>query len=39
VYAALMQAGASIRSVIDMEVAHPTFAEGLQSLAMKLDLR
>ncbi|HEX9288646.1 MAG TPA: mercuric reductase [Anaeromyxobacteraceae bacterium] len=39
VFAALMQAGASIRNVVDMEFAHPTFAEGLQSVAMKLDLR
>jgi len=38
VFAALMQAGASIRNVVDMEFAHPTFAEGLQSVAMKLDL-
>lgn len=36
VFAALMQADASIRAVIDMEVAHPTFSEGLQMLAMRL---
>jgi pyruvate/2-oxoglutarate dehydrogenase complex dihydrolipoamide dehydrogenase (E3) component len=36
VFAALMQAGASIQAVVDMEIAHPTFAEGLQLLAMRL---
>jgi pyruvate/2-oxoglutarate dehydrogenase complex dihydrolipoamide dehydrogenase (E3) component len=36
VFAALMQAGASIQALVDMEFAHPTFAEGLQSLAMQL---
>lgn len=36
VLAALMQAGASIRALVDMECAHPTFAEGVQSLAMRL---
>ena len=36
IFAALMQAGAPIRAVVDMEIAHPTFAEGLQSLAMRL---
>jgi len=36
VFAALMQAGASIQALVDMECAHPTFAEGLQSLAMRL---
>ena len=35
-FAALMQAGASIQALVDMECAHPTFAEGLQSLAMRL---
>lgn len=37
VFAALMQAGASARTLVDMEMAHPTFAEGLQSVAMALD--
>jgi pyruvate/2-oxoglutarate dehydrogenase complex dihydrolipoamide dehydrogenase (E3) component len=36
VFAALMQAGASIQALVDMECAHPTFSEGLQSLAMRL---
>lgn len=36
VLAALMQAGAPVRALVDMEVAHPTFAEGIQSLAMQL---
>jgi len=36
VLAALMQAGAPIQALIDMQCAHPTFAEGLQTLAMRL---
>jgi pyruvate/2-oxoglutarate dehydrogenase complex dihydrolipoamide dehydrogenase (E3) component len=36
VFATLMQAGAPVRTVVEMEVAHPTFAEELQSLAMRL---
>ncbi|HVU50389.1 MAG TPA: mercuric reductase [Polyangia bacterium] len=32
----LMQAGASVRALVDGEIAHPTFAEGLQSAVMKL---
>lgn len=36
VFAALMSAGAPVRAIVDMQVAHPTYAEGLQSLAMKL---
>ena len=36
VFAALMQAGATARAVVDAEFAHPTFAEGLQSLMMTL---
>jgi pyruvate/2-oxoglutarate dehydrogenase complex dihydrolipoamide dehydrogenase (E3) component len=36
VFAALMQAGASARAIVDAEAAHPTFAEGLQALVMKL---
>jgi pyruvate/2-oxoglutarate dehydrogenase complex dihydrolipoamide dehydrogenase (E3) component len=37
VFVALMQAGLSVRPVVDAEFIHPTFAEGLQSLVMKLD--
>jgi pyruvate/2-oxoglutarate dehydrogenase complex dihydrolipoamide dehydrogenase (E3) component len=36
VFATLMQAGATARALVDVEIAHPTFAEGLQSLAMQL---
>ncbi len=36
VFAALMQAGAPARAVVDMEAVHPSFAEGLQSLVMSL---
>jgi pyruvate/2-oxoglutarate dehydrogenase complex dihydrolipoamide dehydrogenase (E3) component len=36
VFAALMQAGASPRVIADMEAVHPTFAEGIQSLVMRL---
>jgi pyruvate/2-oxoglutarate dehydrogenase complex dihydrolipoamide dehydrogenase (E3) component len=36
VFAALMQAGATARALVDVECAHPTFAEGLQSLVMTL---
>ena len=36
VFAALMQAGAAARALVDVECAHPTFAEGLQSLVMTL---
>lgn len=36
VFVALMQAGAPARAVVDAEFTHPTFAEGLQSLVMKL---
>jgi pyruvate/2-oxoglutarate dehydrogenase complex dihydrolipoamide dehydrogenase (E3) component len=36
VFAALMQGGASARAIVDVELAHPTFAEGLQTLVMKL---
>jgi pyruvate/2-oxoglutarate dehydrogenase complex dihydrolipoamide dehydrogenase (E3) component len=35
-FVALMQAGASARAIVDMEIVHPTFAEGLQSVVMKL---
>lgn len=37
VFAALMQAGAPARALVDMETVHPSFAEGLQSLVMTLD--
>ncbi len=37
VVAVLMQAGATARALVDVEMAHPTLCEGLQSLAMKLD--
>jgi len=36
VFVTLMQAGASARAVVDAEFVHPTFAEGLQSLVMRL---
>lgn len=36
VFAVLMQAGAKARAIVDVECAHPTFAEGLQSLVMTL---
>ncbi|WP_242352958.1 MULTISPECIES: NAD(P)/FAD-dependent oxidoreductase [unclassified Anaeromyxobacter] len=36
VFAALMQAGAPVRALVDMEVVHPSFAEGLQSVVMAL---
>jgi pyruvate/2-oxoglutarate dehydrogenase complex dihydrolipoamide dehydrogenase (E3) component len=35
-FAVLMQAGATARAIVDVEIAHPTFAEGLQSVAMQL---
>ena len=37
VFAVLMQAGASARTIVDAEFAHPTFAEGIQSLVMRLE--
>jgi pyruvate/2-oxoglutarate dehydrogenase complex dihydrolipoamide dehydrogenase (E3) component len=37
VFVALMQAKASVRAIVDAEFVHPTFAEGLQSLVMRLD--
>jgi pyruvate/2-oxoglutarate dehydrogenase complex dihydrolipoamide dehydrogenase (E3) component len=37
VFAVLMQAGAPARAIVDMECVHPTFAEGLQSVVMRLD--
>ena len=37
IFVALMQAGASVRAIVDAEMVHPTFAEGVQSLVMRLD--
>ena len=37
VFVALMKAGATARAVVDSEMVHPTFAEGLQTALMKLD--
>jgi pyruvate/2-oxoglutarate dehydrogenase complex dihydrolipoamide dehydrogenase (E3) component len=36
VFVCLMQAGASARAIVDAEMVHPTFAEGVQSVVMKL---
>jgi pyruvate/2-oxoglutarate dehydrogenase complex dihydrolipoamide dehydrogenase (E3) component len=36
VFVALIQAGATARALVEAECVHPTFAEGLQSLVMKL---
>jgi pyruvate/2-oxoglutarate dehydrogenase complex dihydrolipoamide dehydrogenase (E3) component len=36
VFAALMQARAPARAIVEMEAVHPSFAEGLQSLVMSL---
>jgi pyruvate/2-oxoglutarate dehydrogenase complex dihydrolipoamide dehydrogenase (E3) component len=36
VFAALMQAGAPARAIVEMEMVHPAFAEGVQSVVMKL---
>jgi pyruvate/2-oxoglutarate dehydrogenase complex dihydrolipoamide dehydrogenase (E3) component len=36
IFTALMQAKASVRAIVDAEAAHPTFAEGVQSLVMRL---
>jgi len=36
VFAALMRAGASARTIVDAEFVHPTLGEGLQSLVMRL---
>jgi pyruvate/2-oxoglutarate dehydrogenase complex dihydrolipoamide dehydrogenase (E3) component len=35
-FAVLMEAGASARAIVDAEFAHPTFAEGVQSVVMAL---
>jgi pyruvate/2-oxoglutarate dehydrogenase complex dihydrolipoamide dehydrogenase (E3) component len=37
VFAVLMQAGASARTIVAGEFAHPTFAEGLQTVVMRLE--
>lgn len=37
VFVALMQAGASARAIVDAEFVHPSYAEGLQTLVMRLD--
>jgi pyruvate/2-oxoglutarate dehydrogenase complex dihydrolipoamide dehydrogenase (E3) component len=37
VFAVLMQAGASVRALVDVETVHPTYSEGLQSLVMTID--
>ena len=36
-FSLLMQAGASARTMVDAELIHPTFSEGLQTLVMQLD--
>jgi pyruvate/2-oxoglutarate dehydrogenase complex dihydrolipoamide dehydrogenase (E3) component len=36
VFAALMQAGATARAIVDMEAVHPSFAEGVQAVVMAL---
>jgi len=36
VFVVMMQAGATARALVDAECVHPTFAEGLQSLVMRL---
>jgi len=36
-FSLLMQAGAGARTMVDAELIHPTFSEGLQTLVMRLD--
>ena len=36
IFVSLMAAGASARAIVDAEFVHPTFAEGVQQLVMKL---
>jgi pyruvate/2-oxoglutarate dehydrogenase complex dihydrolipoamide dehydrogenase (E3) component len=36
IFVTLMRAGASARAIVDAEFVHPTFAEGVQSLVMRL---
>ena len=37
VFSMIMQAGATAQTIVDAEMVHPTFAEGLQTLVMRLD--
>ncbi len=37
IFVAAMSAGASARSIVDAEMVHPTYAEGMQTLVMQLD--
>jgi pyruvate/2-oxoglutarate dehydrogenase complex dihydrolipoamide dehydrogenase (E3) component len=37
IFVALMQAGATPRAIVDAQFVHPTFAEGVQSLVMKME--
>jgi pyruvate/2-oxoglutarate dehydrogenase complex dihydrolipoamide dehydrogenase (E3) component len=37
VFSTVMKAGATARAIVDAQFVHPTFAEGLQSLVMRLD--
>ncbi|HKY32221.1 MAG TPA: mercuric reductase [Candidatus Polarisedimenticolia bacterium] len=37
IFVALMQARAGARAIVDAQFVHPTFAEGVQSLVMRLD--
>lgn len=37
VFSVLMQAGATARTLVDTEMIHPTFGEGLQTLVMQLE--
>jgi len=36
IFVSLMEAGASARAIVDAEFVHPTFAEGVQQLVMRL---
>jgi pyruvate/2-oxoglutarate dehydrogenase complex dihydrolipoamide dehydrogenase (E3) component len=36
IFVPLIQQGASARSIVDAEFVHPTFAEGVQTLVMRL---
>jgi pyruvate/2-oxoglutarate dehydrogenase complex dihydrolipoamide dehydrogenase (E3) component len=37
VFVVLMEAKASVRAIVDAEFVHPTFAEGVQTMVMKLE--
>jgi pyruvate/2-oxoglutarate dehydrogenase complex dihydrolipoamide dehydrogenase (E3) component len=37
VFAAIVQAGATARALVEMEAIHPSFAEGIQSVVMRLE--